>query len=129
VQFTHPKNRFTAALLRSLLRNYAKNRAALRALNYPSLDSGSRKYPCYGDYMFSLTRFKKWLDLGGVDVKDDTQWADEYTDPAIRAKITETYRLRYTPVTTPWTDPLLYDPLDPPQGWRYDPYNEFWVKL
>lgn len=79
--------------------------------------------------MFSLKRFRKWLDSQDSEIQDETMYADEYKDPAIRAEIARAYISRYTPLTTPWTDPLKYDPLNPPQGWRYDPYNETWIKL
>lgn len=78
--------------------------------------------------MFNLKKFKQWLDIKESSV-DDSQWADEYTDPAIREEIVRAYRARYEPITTPWTDPMLYDPLSPPPGWRYDPHNETWIRL
>jgi hypothetical protein len=53
--------------------------------------------------------------------------ADKYTDPEIRRKIAEEYVRRYTPIKSPLTDPLAYDPLNPPQGWLYDPYYELWI--
>ena len=53
--------------------------------------------------------------------------AEQYTDPATRARITEDYAQRWRPKTTPSTQPELFDPLDPPQGWRYDPYYECWI--
>ena len=53
--------------------------------------------------------------------------AEQYTDPAIRARIAEDYAVRWRPKTTPATHPELFDPLTPPQGWRYDPYYEIWT--
>lgn len=78
--------------------------------------------------MFNLKKFKQWLDLKNA-VDELPTWADEYTDPQVRADITQAYRARYYPVTTPWTDPAQYDPLSPPPGWRYDPHNECWIRL
>ena len=78
--------------------------------------------------MFSLKKFRQWLD-SDTDLQSETQWADEYTDPAVREEIVRSYRARYEPITTPYTDPMLYDPLNPPEGWRYDPHNEFWVRI
>lgn len=56
-------------------------------------------------------------------------WADQYRDPAIQSRIRSEYQARYTVERTPWTHPLDFDPLKPPQGWRYDPYYECWVRL
>jgi hypothetical protein len=53
--------------------------------------------------------------------------AEQYTDPATRARIAEDYDQRWLPKTTPGTHPELFDPLTPPQGWRYDPYYEIWI--
>lgn len=53
--------------------------------------------------------------------------AEQYTDPASRIKIAEDYRARWQAAPTPSTHPALFDPLAPPQGWRYDPYYECWL--
>ena len=53
--------------------------------------------------------------------------AEQYTDPAIRTKISKDYQTRWCPQVTPATKPELFDPLAPPQGWRYDPYYENWI--
>lgn len=53
--------------------------------------------------------------------------AEQYTDPAMRAKICQDYALRWRPKPTPATHPQLFDPMTPPQGWRYDPYYECWI--
>lgn len=53
--------------------------------------------------------------------------AEQYTDPGIRAQIARDYAARWRPKTTPISNPELFDPLDPPQGWRYDPYYEIWL--
>lgn len=53
--------------------------------------------------------------------------AEQYTDPRIRAQIASDYHRRWRPKPTPSTHPELFDPLAPPQGWRYDPYYECWI--
>lgn len=55
--------------------------------------------------------------------------AHEYSDPKIREEIKEQYLKANTKEVNPWTDPLEYDPLNPPTGWVYDPYYEIWIKL
>lgn len=59
-------------------------------------------------------------------------WADSYKDPELRAKILQDYQERYCKepaAKTPHTNPELFDPLAPPEGWHYDPYYECWVNL
>jgi hypothetical protein len=56
-------------------------------------------------------------------------YADEYVDKKIRDRIEDTYTKRHRKVATPFTNPELYDPLNPPEGYRYDPYYEIWIKL
>ena len=57
--------------------------------------------------------------------------ADQYRDPLTQAAILEAYRDKWItpPPQTPITHPELYDPLAPPQGWKYDPYYELWYQL
>ena len=62
-----------------------------------------------------------------MDVLYEGLTAEQYTDPAIRAQIARDYALRWRPTTTPASNPELFDPLNPPQGWRYDPYYECWI--
>lgn len=52
--------------------------------------------------------------------------AEQYIDAGIRAQIASDYNRRWRPATTPASNPELFDPLNPPQGWRYDPYYECW---
>ena len=56
-------------------------------------------------------------------------FADEYTDENTRSIIVREYQQRHALKITPQTNPELYNPLDPPSGWRYDPYYELWIKL
>lgn len=54
-------------------------------------------------------------------------WADQYTDLTVRETIAQQYKNRWNAAPTPVTHPHLFDPLEPPLGWRYDPYYETWV--
>jgi hypothetical protein len=62
-------------------------------------------------------------------------YADEYPDcdtGSKRAQIRRDYKQRWpepSRAPTPLTDPWLFDPCNPPEGWRYDPYYELWIKL
>ena len=56
-------------------------------------------------------------------------YADDYTNQEVKTLIKERYlRAHPVPVDTPETHPWKYDPLNPPKGWRYDPYYELWLK-
>jgi|LakMenEpi03Aug12_release.lakeMendotaPanAssembly.Ray.scaffolds.fasta_scaffold3902019_1 hypothetical protein len=55
-------------------------------------------------------------------------YAHNYQNEEIRNKIREQYIKTHTVEETPFTHPLKYDPLNPPEGWIYDPYYEFWIK-
>ncbi len=54
--------------------------------------------------------------------------ADHYTDPLIRARIRADYQSRWAARVTPFTNPELFDPCAPPEGYSYDPYYEIWIK-
>jgi hypothetical protein len=56
-------------------------------------------------------------------------YAHNYTNEDVRAEIAEKYRARYVPVVTPYTHPERFDPLNPPNGWAYDPYYEIWIEF
>jgi hypothetical protein len=72
---------------------------------------------------------KKFLEAcDRYDELIEGRWADEYLDPAQRDRISREYQLRYRPLPTPITHPEQYDPLDPPRGYRYDPYYEIWSR-
>lgn len=58
----------------------------------------------------------------------ESMLADEYKDESTREYIRKEYKARYTPKVTPLTHPQNYDPCEPPNGWRYDPYYEIWLK-
>ena len=69
----------------------------------------------------------------GLKIKYDPipegPWADEIQDPILRTQIQIAYRQKYCAEPTPFTHPERYDPLQPPEGWRYDPYYECWIQL
>ena len=54
--------------------------------------------------------------------------AHEITDEKVRKLIQEKYDQLHNPEPTPYTHPDKYDPFNPPKGWAYDPYYEFWLK-
>lgn len=82
-----------------------------------------------------LTLLKRLLGPTSVEPQPliEGRWADEYPELEVdgpRIGIRQAYRLRWTPPEpTPASHPWLYDPCIPPQGWRYDPYYELWIKL
>lgn len=58
-------------------------------------------------------------------------WADQYQEEHESKLIRERYRERWPDPQlnpTPHSHPWLFDPCNPPIGWRYDPYYEIWVK-
>lgn len=57
-----------------------------------------------------------------------TGWADEITDPAHQRRLRERYYQRYRTSPDPASHPELFDPVDPPDGWRYDLAYEMWIK-
>ena len=59
----------------------------------------------------------------------ESYYADELKNTDLAQKIREQYLKRYpAPKYDPDTHPWLYDPLEPPKGWRYDPFYEMWIK-
>jgi hypothetical protein len=56
-------------------------------------------------------------------------YADQYQDPQMKQQIRDRYVAMHTVEKTPLTDPLDFDPCEPPAGWLYDPYYETWIKL
>lgn len=55
--------------------------------------------------------------------------AHEYHDTIVRENIRAKYYDHHAKMKSPLTDPLEYDPLNPPAGWAWDPYYEIWVRL
>ena len=53
--------------------------------------------------------------------------ADQYGCPFLRERIAQAYRLKFDQPDTPITAPALFDPLNPPAGWSWDPYYEIWL--
>jgi hypothetical protein len=78
-----------------------------------------------------IRRLKQWWrqqDHNWSDPLVEGWYADYYTTPELRDRITRDYRARYCQGPTPFTHPENYDPLNPPRGYRYDPYYELWTK-
>lgn len=66
--------------------------------------------------------------MNAIDL--ECYYADELKDTNLAQKIQDQYRKRWpAPRYEPDTHPWLYDPLDPPNGWKYDPAYELWIKL
>jgi len=77
-----------------------------------------------------ITIFKRWFRPVVDTQLVEGVFANEYADATVRMTIAQQYRNRFpTPSETPVTHPWKFDPLNPPRGWRYDPYYELWIKL
>lgn len=77
-----------------------------------------------------LTLLKRLLAPPAFDPLIEGVWADEY-NPKDQDAIRQAYRKRWHPeyaLPTPQSHPWLFDPCEPPQGWRYDPYYELWIE-
>jgi hypothetical protein len=74
--------------------------------------------------------FWEWVNAREYDPMIEGVLAHNYSDVSVRTKIMERYKTVYPfPVNTPATHPWLFDPLDPPEGWAWDPYYELWLKI
>jgi hypothetical protein len=69
-----------------------------------------------------------WRSPVQTDPLIEGPYADQYQDPAARTYIQTQYQQRWRSEPTPASKPELFDPLTPPQGWRYDPYYECWIE-
>jgi hypothetical protein len=78
--------------------------------------------------MFS--RIKSFFkSIESVDPLIEGLYSDQYSDQQVRDYILSEYQKRFPPPEeTPWTHPWKFNPLNPPNGWRFDPYYELWVK-
>ena len=56
-------------------------------------------------------------------------YAHQYGSDEIKKQIKVKYLKKHTPEVTPFTDPLKFDPLNPPSNWVYDPYYEMWIEI
>lgn len=77
-----------------------------------------------------IRKLKQWWnsqDHRWEDPLVEGWYADQYTDSGVKERITAEYRARHQLRETPLTHPWLFDPLAPPEGWRYDPYYECWL--
>ena len=54
--------------------------------------------------------------------------AEQYQDPQVREYISQRYQEIHQRKVTPLTAPQQFDPLNPPEGWRWDPYYELWFQ-
>jgi hypothetical protein len=59
----------------------------------------------------------------------DGVYAHQYQSSEIKKEIKTRYLQLHTPEVTPLTDPLQFDPINPPPNWAYDPYYEIWIKV
>jgi hypothetical protein len=76
-----------------------------------------------------LATIKRWFRPVADDQLVEGVFANDYADTTVRMTIAQEYRNRFPePVETPVTHPWKFDPLNPPQGWRYDPYYELWIE-
>ena len=57
------------------------------------------------------------------------KFADSYDDPAIISLIKKRYQKKWLSGPTPITHPELYNPCDPPKGWKYDAFYEVWFEV
>ena len=73
--------------------------------------------------------FQKWVDSREYDPMIEGAHAHQYNNEDVRQRIAQAYKEKYMPITTPLTKPELYDPMNPPEGWAYDPYYEIWLKI
>jgi hypothetical protein len=78
-----------------------------------------------------ITEFFKKLLVGNTKYDDliEGMYAHNYTNESVRQKIAQDYKKKFNPVVSPLTNPEQYDPLNPPEGWMYDPYYELWIEL
>lgn len=77
---------------------------------------------------FNKMKLPKLFRWNEFDRIIEGQLAHEIKDEGLRAEIVENYNKRYRPAMTPYTHPENYDPLNPPNGWAYDPYYEHWIQ-
>jgi hypothetical protein len=73
----------------------------------------------------------KWIKKLSASTNNDHlvegMWANDYTASHTRLKIAEEYRKKFPiPIETPASHPWKFDPLNPPDNWKYDPYYELW---
>lgn len=71
--------------------------------------------------------FMPCIDYMKIPVDDWARWADLVDDPVQRQAIRQRYHELYRPTPTPLTHPEMFDPLDPPPGYRYDHLYDWWL--
>jgi hypothetical protein len=78
-----------------------------------------------------IRKLKQWWTAQDHRVDDpliEGWYADQYSDSVAKDYIVRKYWARHQYRETPLTHPWLFDPLAPPQDWRYDPYYEIWIE-
>jgi len=75
-----------------------------------------------------IRRLKQWFTQSQQDPLLEGRYADQYTAIELRLRISQNYQSRHCQGPTPFTHPEQFDPLNPPRGYRYDPYYELWIK-
>ena len=78
---------------------------------------------------YIMINFIKNLFGGEVSPILEGKFADQYVCSDTKKIIKEKYDVRFREDITPATHPTRFDPFDPPEGWRYDPYYEIWCKV
>jgi hypothetical protein len=56
-------------------------------------------------------------------------YADQYSSADVKAEILNAYTIRYSLKESPLTHPEKFNPLTPPEGWKYDPFYECWIEV
>lgn len=54
--------------------------------------------------------------------------AHEYSNLSVQLEIQTQYKTRYLKKLDPNQNPVAFDPINPPNGWVYDPYYELWIE-
>jgi len=71
-----------------------------------------------------------WMWFSGpFDPVIEGRLAHEYVDPEAREEITRRYIEYYHNPATPLVNPERFDPLNPPDGWAFDPYYFMWITV
>ena len=70
-----------------------------------------------------------WMWFGGeYETITEGRMAHEYTSDRDREEITRRYTEWFSNPITPYVNPERFDPLNPPEGWAFDPYYFVWIR-
>lgn len=83
----------------------------------------------YGTGKALIMKLPKLFIWNEFDPIPEGIMAHQIKDESVRKDIAERYKKKYNPPANPCTHPEQYDPLNPPQGWAYDPYYECWINI